>query len=36
MDGGYQLIKNVGLTKRNCHLKSSVMARYTFKICRAS
>ena len=38
-DGGYQLTKGVShylfLTKKNCQLKSSAMARNTFNICRA-
>ena len=40
IDGGYQLTKNVGhygyLTKKNCLLKSSAMARNNFNIWRAS
>ena len=38
IDGSYQLTKNVGhygcLTKKNCLLKSSAMARNTFNIWR--
>ena len=38
IEGGYQLIKSVGhygdLTKKNCQLKLSKMARNTFNILR--
>ena len=36
MEGGYQFMRSVGLygwlTKKNCQLKSSTMARNTFNI----
>ena len=40
LEGGYQLIKNVGhygcVTKKNCQLKLSKMARNTFNIVRGN